>query len=158
MKTRGYLSAQAKLDALAAANTRTDNVATLQTRPDPPAALTGAQAKIWRDVVATKPAGWFTADTYGLLADYCRAVVKSNEFDKMVTAAMAVKNKSLVTIKKMESAVRMARQNALLVNRLATSMRLTQQSRMHNEKAANDHRDATQQEVGKGELWRPYEG
>lgn len=49
------------------------------TRPRPPKSLSVAEAVIWRQVANTKPAEWFTPDTYPLLLQYCRHAVTADQ-------------------------------------------------------------------------------
>jgi hypothetical protein len=41
------------------------------TRPKPPANLSASQAKIWRNVIATKPVNAFDAGSFPVLSGYC---------------------------------------------------------------------------------------
>ena len=42
---------------------------------EPPKGLSEDERAVWRSVIASKPADWFTPDVYPLLADYCTACV-----------------------------------------------------------------------------------
>ena len=48
-------------------------------RPEPDEVLGDRERVIWRKVVAAHPFDWFVSSTHSLLADYCRAWVKSDE-------------------------------------------------------------------------------
>ncbi len=58
-------------------------------RHEPPPNLTEAQAAVWRRVAATKPAEWFSPDTWDLLAQYCRYVVSAERIQAHIDAAEA---------------------------------------------------------------------
>jgi hypothetical protein len=40
------------------------------------------QARIWRQVVATKPVSWFTADSVPILTQFCRHVVTADQLQR----------------------------------------------------------------------------
>ncbi len=53
-------------------------------RPDPPRDLTAGQAVEWRAIVRRMPADWFPRETHGLLADYCRHVLRSRKIATLI--------------------------------------------------------------------------
>ena len=101
-------------------------VSSLQ-RLAPPDGLLESEATLWRDVVDSKPADWFQADSAPLLVEYCRAVVMSGRLNLLVEAALAgdagedgLSLKDALKMRDLESKRAMS---------LATKLRLTQQSR-----------------------------
>ena len=95
----------------------------------PPAELTEAQAEIWRAVVATKPADWFTEDSHPLLASFCRHVVSARMLSAAVDDAGSADLADGDELKRMERLLKMRDRETKAVNALARAMRLTQQSR-----------------------------
>lgn len=90
---------------------------------DPPADLSDAEAIIFRSVVAAMPAGWFMADTVGLLNEYCRAVNACNKL-------AAMRNSSGLALRDLTMLLSAHEKQARLVAMFATKMRLSQQSRI----------------------------
>jgi hypothetical protein len=104
-------------------------------RPEPPEALSEAEADIWRRVAATKPHDWFTPDTYPLLAEYCRATVAANQIASELSKIKVVpkngdKFRRWLALRDRQD------KTARLLATLATKMRLSQQSR-YTEKTAD---------------------
>lgn len=103
--------------------------------PEPPAFLTPNQAEIWKAVVSTKPYDWFAADSFPVLAAYCRAVSMDNE----ISAAIDSYDRAAIAgegLKEWSSLIKMQRDQQQHVAMLATKLRLTPQSR-YTPKAAN---------------------
>jgi hypothetical protein len=95
--------------------------------PEPPESLESAAAEVWRRVVATKPHDWFSADTFPLLAEYCRATVFAGEIAAELTRFPTIPTGK--KLKRYDTLRRMQKQNGNLLAQLATKMRLAQQSR-----------------------------
>jgi chaperone required for assembly of F1-ATPase len=55
-------------------------------RPDAPYDLTDEQAQEWWAVVNRMPADWFPRETHGMLAQYCRHVVRARRVAQMLDA------------------------------------------------------------------------
>jgi hypothetical protein len=104
-------------------------------RPEPPPELTDEQAEVWRAVVATKPADWFTADTHPLLTNYCRHTVTAAMVSAMIEALPAgdVTDEG---VKKFNTLLQMRERESRAVAALARTMRVAQQSR-YNALSAN---------------------
>jgi hypothetical protein len=95
----------------------------------PPPDLSPEEAQVWAGVVATKPGDWWDAATIPLLAQYCRAVALADLLGDQVrqcAAAMLTDPDQLGTLKELR---KMQAQLSGEMKSLATSMRLTQQSR-----------------------------
>lgn len=105
-------------------------------RPEPPRELTKAQAAVWRAVVATKPADWFTEDTHPLLVKYCKHITTSCVLDQQIDEFPAHLLADEDGLKRYEALLRMRERETRAMTALARSMRLTQQSRYKAETAA----------------------
>lgn len=97
-------------------------------RPEPPEGLSDAESAVWRSVVATKPSDWFTADTFPLLVEYCRASIAAQQtaaaLEKYTTVPTGpTKFARFLALRKLQDT-----QGRLLAT-LATKMRLAQQSK-----------------------------
>ena len=104
-------------------------------RPDPPAELTPYEAKVWNDVVSTKPPEWFESDSYPLLKAYCIAAGRHYEI------GLEIKN-HLIQSPEARDLMRLEDMYAKQLKGLATSMRLTQQSRYTPGAAATANKKA----------------
>ncbi len=98
-------------------------------RPAPPAHLTEAQGEVWRDTVATMPAGWFHRSHEPLLAAYCRHVVRAVELDKVLQETMAPGSDA--SVKDADTLLKMAERETRALIACARTLRLTHQSQMH---------------------------
>lgn len=98
-------------------------------RPEPPPELQPSEAEVWRSVVATKPADWFTRDTHPLLTGYCRAAVAAD----LIAAQVKVFDPAWLAtddgLGRYNQLMKMAQRQASLLATLATKMRLAQQSK-----------------------------
>jgi hypothetical protein len=56
-------------------------------RPEPPADLRDPEVRIWREIVATLPGGWFTRANQPLLTAYCRHVATSDRLAQLAESA-----------------------------------------------------------------------
>jgi glycerol-3-phosphate O-acyltransferase len=92
-------------------------------RPEPPAELTAAQAKVWKTTVGALKVGWFGAENFALLAQYCRHVAIADVVAKAITATdIKADLPRFARLGAMQ-----ARETAVIIS-LATKMRLTNQS------------------------------
>lgn len=105
-------------------------------RMEPPSDISEAEMAVWRSVVATKPAGWFTKDVAPLLKAYCRGAVSADLIAEQVNAFDPTWLATDEGLKRYERLTKMARDQALSLANLATKMRLTQQSRYTPQAAA----------------------
>lgn len=104
--------------------------------PEPPERLTEAQATMWRSVVATKPHDWFGPDTYPLLVEYIRATEQADVLSKQLEEFDPEWLKDDDGLARYDRISRLADAKASSLARLATKMRLSQQSR-YSEKSAH---------------------
>jgi hypothetical protein len=94
-------------------------------RPDPPADLTVEQAKEWRAVVNRLPAEWFPRETHGLLAQYCRHVIRARRLAQAIEVA---EGRDEFDFKEWRDLLRAEEEQSRAIASLATKMRLSQQS------------------------------
>lgn len=113
-------------------------------RPEPPRSLSNAEACVWRQTVATKPADWFQADSWPMLTLYCRAVVAGDMLSQRIADAIAAAEAGVesVTIEIIDKLLAMRDREGKAVNTYARAMRLTHQSRLKAETAATAHNRA----------------
>lgn len=106
-----------------------------------PNELTPAQADIWRQIVATKPAQWFTPDASSLLVAYCRAITDAEVIDAAIQAFNTDSIAQADGLARFGKLMHLREKNATSQKSLATAMRLTQQSRYQAKSAATaaDH-------------------
>lgn len=113
-----------------------------------PKTLAPAEAEVWRAVVATKPADWFTADSHPLLVAYCRHAAMADHLSdhigeamKTHTASVLVGNVSAASLAlaSLDDLLKMRDRETKALNTFARAMRLTQQSRLKAETAATAH-------------------
>jgi hypothetical protein len=125
-------------------------IVTLSVRlPQPPKGMTERQAKIWREVIATKPADWFAADSLPLLVCYCRACETADLLQDKIDAydpAWLDENSGLARYEKL---LKMRSLQVANITSLATKMRLSQQSRYRGEAASV----ADKRSAKTGRLW-----
>src|SRR6478736_3669311 len=125
MHQRGRKSAAA-LSVVAQAET--------PSRPQAPANLMPEAAAEWRAIVDRMPADWFTRETHGLLAAYCKHIVSARHVGQLIEAERAAGALDLVRYDKL---LRMQERESRAMSSLGTRMRLTQGSRLKAETAAS---------------------
>jgi hypothetical protein len=96
-------------------------------RHKPPSDLTSEQAAIWRDIAATKPADFWSADNFPLLADYCRHIATANQLAFEINQIIDLSDKAVLS--RLTSLLNLRKQETACIVQLATAMRLSQQSR-----------------------------
>lgn len=104
--------------------------------PEPPERLTEAQAEAWRSIVATKPADWFGPDTYPLLVEYIRATEQADLLAKELEEFDPEWLRDEDGLERYEKMNRLVDAKSTSMARLATKMRLSQQSRYDARPAA----------------------
>lgn len=101
--------------------------------PVPPG-LSAAERVVWMTTVNSKPTDWFGTEHVPMLVEYVRCVCRAQVIDGQLKAfddAWLNTDEGLVRFDKLTA---MAIKTAGMINRLATSMRLTQQSTVRAEK------------------------
>lgn len=128
----------------------TAQIVQLDKRPEPPKVLSERQSQIWRDVVASEAMGMFdTSALLDLLINYCRAQDGVNQVQTEIDRlGYSLENPDV--FKKFQILDRMRKDNIRMVKDLATSLRITNQSR-YTPKAAG-----TAQKK-KGSVSKPWE-
>ncbi len=101
-------------------------------RPEPPKDLTAEQAVEWRAIVRRMPADWFPRETHGLLADYCRHVLRSR---KIATLIDRVERTRTVDVDDYDKLAKMADRESRTIASLATKMRISQHASYDRKKA-----------------------
>ncbi|SEN71410.1 hypothetical protein SAMN05216404_106167 [Nitrosospira multiformis] len=115
-------------------------------RLEPPANITDRQRELWLEIVASKPADWFTRDAQSLLLGYVKAIASYEILSARVDAVEA--QGGMDDLKDEDKLYAMLERQARLVQSFATKMRLTQQARYTTGSAAT----ATEK-AGKSRPW-----
>jgi phage terminase small subunit len=103
------------------------NAIAQQDRPDAPKHLSREEADEWRRVVERMPAGWFPAETHGLLECYCAHVTMARFIQAQIRSDRSLEN--IARWAKAHEAETAA------VARLATKLRITPNSRYDRRQA-----------------------
>ena len=123
-----------------------------EARPAPPNELTEEEATEWREIAARLPHDWFVRENYPLLMEYCRHIIRARDLAGDIVKFKRFPDEVRETtewVEHYDRLLRMAdRERAAIVN-LATKMRLTQQSRYLEKKAAN----LTKVSTGPKKIW-----
>src|SRR5690606_14299358 len=117
MRQRGRKSA-ASLEVVSS------NVAPIE-RPPAPDDLTDEQAEVWQKITNRMPADWFPAETWPLLAMYCRHDVAARRLAQLIwhpEESPDLEVEILARFKKMQQ------RESRGMSSLSTRMRLTQQT------------------------------
>ncbi len=105
-------------------------------RPDPPDGLTERQAEIWRETVSSEDPEFFaTGATRAILADYCRHRESAERFSVVIDQ---FKPEWLNTVKGLAHYRMLVRGREIETRAsvtMATKLRLTNQSRWHEQNA-----------------------
>ena len=104
-----------------------------------PPSLIKEEAAIWDDVVATKPADWFQADSAPILSEYCRAVVMAERLSYMIQSCMMGEVEDGPSLKDL---LKMRDAESRRVMTCGTKLRLTQQARYTPQASATADRRA----------------
>ncbi len=111
-------------------------------RPAVPAEFDKDEARHWRDIVGRMPADWFPAETLPVLTALCADIALS---ERVALELRRVKRRSLATdadFKRFASLARMRLRLSQSIANLSTKLRLTNQSRLRSERAAQDEQKA----------------
>src|SRR5690348_10698302 len=116
----------------------------LDTRPEPPAELTEAEAVVWDRTVAHEAADVFgTAALQQMLKDYCRHVVAAERLGLVIEGHMHSTD-SGVSLKDLDRLLKMRDRETKAIADKATKLRLTNQSRYTPKAAATAAKRAGQ--------------
>jgi hypothetical protein len=102
----------------------------------PPSFLTARQKELWLEIVASKPADWFTEDCKALLVGYVKAIASHEILSRRVDILESDDYESIEDLKDEDRLYAMQERQARLIQSFATKMRLTNQSRYQNSTAA----------------------
>jgi hypothetical protein len=91
--------------------------------------LTAEQANIWRAVVNSEPADWFSPSTAPLLVQYCRHIVHASRLARWIERELENPDS---TVESMEKLTAMEEKQSRIITVLATKMRLSQQSTINH--------------------------
>jgi hypothetical protein len=94
----------------------------------PPDSLTADERLVWQETVGGKPADYFGLEQGPLLVEYVNAVCRSRLCKVLVEEHSAVRDSSTAWRKEFKQLSQLADRASVLVQSLATSMRLTHQS------------------------------
>lgn len=94
-------------------------------RAQPPRELSDEEAGVWLDVVNSMPATWFGKETYPLLVQYCRHVIRANRVAQLINN---VESQDNIDVSDYGKLLTMAARETLTMTTLATKMRIAQQS------------------------------
>jgi len=94
-------------------------------RPSAPDYLTDEEAAEWVAVTERLDATWFPRETHGLLADYCRHIIKGRRISQMIEAQHEAGDLDIDALDKL---YKMAERESRAASSLATRLRITQQS------------------------------
>lgn len=94
-------------------------------RPDAPYDLTDEESDVWRGVIDSMPADWFSASTFPLLVQYCRHIVRSHRVAQLVNEA---EKSETLDVSSYNALLVMQDRESRAIATLATKMRLAQQS------------------------------
>jgi hypothetical protein len=101
-------------------------------RPDAPYDLTDEQSQEWWAVVNRMPADWLPRETRGMLAQYCRHVVRARRVAQMLDAMERADD---FDVKEYRELLKAEAEESRAIASLATRMRLSQQSTYDRKKS-----------------------
>ena len=110
----------------------------------PPEGLTEEQAQVWRTVVESRSADFFSEDAAPLLEEYCRVVVMCRLLAAQVEAAVAGGDPA-----ELKAVLGMRDKESRRMTSIATKLRLTNQSRYTPQAAATAAKKG-----GGGKVWQ----
>lgn len=106
----------------------------VQARPDAPYDLADEAAEVWRAVIEALPADWLGAEAHPVLAAYCRTTVQLRRLGQLIHQAET--DAGPLDVVAYTGLLRAHGAAAQVLKTLATSLRLTPQTRLRAETAA----------------------
>ncbi|WP_145396006.1 hypothetical protein [Paracoccus sulfuroxidans] len=97
-------------------------------RPEPLNGMTREQKDVWSVIVNRMPADWFLAETYELLAQYCRHACEARRVSAIIRAHTADPETSEKWIEQYDRLLKIQEREGRAMSSLATRLRITQQS------------------------------
>ncbi|MBS7696259.1 MULTISPECIES: hypothetical protein [unclassified Chelatococcus] len=124
----------AKRGRVPAASLAVASIPTIETieRPDAPYDLTDEQADEWWAVVNRMPVDWFPRETHGMLAQYCRHVVRARRLAQLLNKLETSED---IDVKEYRDLLRSEEEQSRAISSLATRMRISQQATVRAEQA-----------------------
>lgn len=98
-------------------------------RQQPPDRLSAEAVAVWREIVASKPHDWFTADNRHLLEALCGAIVAHRAIAAQLTACSTGGLTSDEALKRYDRLTKLADRLIRVMATVSTKLRLTNQSR-----------------------------
>jgi len=111
-----------------------DGALQVQARPDAPYDLADEAADVWRGTVEALPADWIGPEAHPVLATYCRTAVQLRRLGQLIHQAET--EPGPLDISTYTGLIRAHGAAAQVLKTLATSLRLTPQTRLRAETAA----------------------
>ena len=105
-------------------------VSTKDRRSPPPAHLNAAEKKLWRDIVASCPSGWFNVAQEALLAGFCCHASAADFISKLIEKDRPIDVTDRGKFRRYAKLLTMRSRETAAMSALATRMRLTQQSQI----------------------------
>ncbi len=105
-------------------------------RPAPPSELTLEQSEEWRAIAARMPLDWFPREIHALLCAYVRHIVNARHVAKLIEAAGDMDVGDRTALMRLNRLLGMQHRQTNSMMALATTMRLTNQSRYTSQSAA----------------------
>ncbi len=93
--------------------------------PEPPEDLTAEQAKEWRKIIESLGADWFPRETWPVLAQLCRHIVRAREFAQLIETVKAAEELDLKLFRDLS---RSEEEQSRAIASLSTKLRITQQA------------------------------
>jgi hypothetical protein len=106
-------------------------------RHAPPEGLSDLETEIWVMVVDALPADWFGRDQLPLLLAYCKHAARAQLLDQEIDEFDPKWLKDDDGLKRYDKLLGMRERETRQITTLARSMRITQQSRTHKDKAGS---------------------
>jgi len=94
-------------------------------RQAPPHHLTDEEVEVWRAVVDSEPADWFTPANSPMLAQYCRHVVHSHRIASLIERATGDPDLKITAYDRL---LKIQERESRCIASLATKMRISQQA------------------------------
>jgi hypothetical protein len=112
-------------------------------RPDPPSTLTPRQADVWRAIVASEHSDFFSTEALrNLLVGYCRHWEAAENVSSVINSFPPGRIKRPEGAQRYHNLLRMRDLEMSAATRLATKLRITNQSRYQAPAASNAARSA----------------
>jgi hypothetical protein len=105
--------------------TQSLDAVTVVRRPDAPLDLTPEESEVWRQTVEAMPADWFQAETWPLLAQWCRHTITARRVAQLIDAAAS---RDEVDVGEMRELLMMQAKETGALKAMAASMRISQQA------------------------------